>query len=432
MPKIAIIAFPGNNCEIESARAASRNGFQSEIIRWNQIKEENFTEYFKSFDAYLLPGGFSFEDRGRSGVISAREDIFDLLREEAQKGKVILGICNGAQMVVESGLIPVGENSLPFSLAHNLRRDETGHVLGTGFYNTWSYIKPERNDTAFTQAITTPIHIPIAHGEGRFTSIDTNAKQALASGSHVAYRYCDQDGNIDEHFPITPNGALSATAAITNAEGTIMAIMPHPERFFEKIDGDQVFQSIKKWIEAKKSPEKVIIGDFDTLEDPEITHFEKNPDKIYIEKSLIITDNTAFSIQKAAEKVSGKKVKLSRSVLFEITVGAPLVGAHGQGQAQDLPLQKLLETGLFHNQNKEQIIPVETENFSSQKFLVRDFQNDEADHLSDQLTEILGQEITVQIYTAWDFKNTEETAVDAILRDRLLCNPNAGEILIIE
>jgi phosphoribosylformylglycinamidine synthase len=137
-PKIAVITFPGNNCETESLRAATRNGFDAQLVLWNEV------EKIGNFDAYFLIGGFSFEDRGRSGAIAAREEIFDAIRKEAKKGKVILGVCNGAQMIVESGLISVGENPVPFAIAENVRRDTEGKVLGTGYYNVWVNIKPVR------------------------------------------------------------------------------------------------------------------------------------------------------------------------------------------------------------------------------------------------------------------------------------------------
>ena len=269
MAKIAVLTFPGNNCEHETARAAKRNGFNAEILRWSDI------EKIKNYEAYILPGGFSFEDRGRSGVLASREKIFDALRNEAKKGKLILGICNGAQMVVESGLIPVGKNPLPFALAKNVRRNKHGHVLGTGFYNAWIYVKAERKNTAFTNQINQKLALPIAHGEGRFETIDSEAKQKLKSGEYVAFRYCDEAGYVSEKFPITPNGAQFATAGIVNKEGTIMAFMPHPERFFDNFDGDHIFQSMKKWIEEKRSPEYVKIGDFTHMEKPIIKKFER-------------------------------------------------------------------------------------------------------------------------------------------------------------
>ncbi len=407
MPTLAVIAFPGNNCEIETQRAAARNGFEAEIVRWNE------PEKIGNFDAYILPGGFSFEDRGRSGAISAREEIFDKIRKEAQKGKIILGICNGAQMIVESGLIPVGDNPLPFALAHNIRRDETGHVLGTGFYNTWVHLVPERKDTAFTNSVEKVLHVPIAHGEGRFTSRDEVAIENLENGKNVILRYCDEDGKISDKFPTTPNGALAAVAGIVNEEGTVAAMMPHPERFFDSFDGDQIFQSMRQWIEGEKSPSSVKIGDFSAADMPEIKTFEPVEKGILIEKKLIITDNEAFSVSTAASKVCGGKVQLQKSILFEIS-------------GTNVDKQKIVDSGLILNPNKE----MEVENsLVDNKFLVLDFQNDEADHLAGKLSEMFGGDFQVRIFKVWNFGAVAEESIQKVLKNRLLANPNSSEIL---
>ncbi len=406
MPTLAVIAFPGNNCEIETQRAATRNGFAAKIVQWNE------PEKVGNFDAYILPGGFSFEDRGRSGAISAREAIFDAIRAEAKKGKIILGICNGAQMIVESGLIPVEDNPLPFALAHNIRRDESGHVLGTGFYNTWVHLVPERKDTAFINSVEKALHVPVAHGEGRFTAQDEAAVFALERGKNVIFRYSDEDGNVSDKFPITPNGALFATAGIVNDEGTIGAMMPHPERFFDSFDGDQIFISMRQWIEGGKSPSSVKIGDFSSANMPEVKVFEPGKKSILIEKKLIITDNEAFSVSTAASKICEEKIQLQKSILFEIS---------GSGLDQ----QKIIDSGLILNLNKEMVVE---ESGGENKFLVLDFQNDEADHLAEKLSEMFGGGFEVRIFKGWDFGNTSEENIEKVLTNRLLANPNSAGI----
>jgi len=100
-------------------------------------------------------------------------------------------------MVVESGLIPLDNNPLPFSLADNVRRDKNNQVVGTGYYAVWCELKAERTDTAFTNQVKTTVKVPIAHGEGRFTTTDSTAQAALKGGSLVAFRYCGVDGQVD-------------------------------------------------------------------------------------------------------------------------------------------------------------------------------------------------------------------------------------------
>lgn len=391
-PTLAVIGFPGNNCEIETVRAAERNGFEAQWIRWNQV------DLVGSFDAYVLPGGFSFEDRGRAGAIAAREPIFDALRVEAQAGKVILGICNGAQMIVESGLIPVGDNPLPFSLADNIRRDEQDHVVGTGYYTTWVDLKVDRTDTAFTNKITDPVRVPIAHGEGRFTTIDNAAEQALAGSDQVTFRY-----------QRNPNGAEKDVAMIVNLEGNVGALMPHPERFFDDFSGDQIWQSMKTWIDEERSPETVKIGDLTEQPLPEISDLVIPEGTLCLEKTLIITDNEAFSVQSAAQAIGGTGVHLDKSLVYLIS---------GENLTADL----LSETGLIHNPNKENLIEFTAK---PNQILVEPFVNDEADHLAEQLTEVLGRTITVRTLKGWDFGSDIS---EEVLRNGLLANPNAQKI----
>ncbi len=412
--KAVVIAFPGNNCEKETRRACVRNGFKTEILRWNEI--EKFTK--SNPDLIVLPGGFSFEDRGRSGVIAAREPIFDIIRDYARQGKIILGICNGAQMVVESGLIPVEDNPVPFALAKNVRRDAEENVLGTGFYNEWIWCTPENKETAFTKFLKKNIlKLPIAHGEGRFCSRDDQANENLKSGKNVAFRYCDEKGNISEKFPITPNGAELATTAIINDTGTIMAIMPHPERYFEMSDGDDILNSIKTWIEKKCSPTEVKIGDFTKMKTPEIKEFKKLTKAFYFEKKLIITDNENFSIKSTASKIAGENVQTEKSILFEIT-------------GNNLSSDKIKESGLLFNSSKEFCLedPAQAQ---KNKFAITEFDDDEAENLAEKLSKLLNKKTKVHIFKVWDFKQTSQIAVDKILQNGLLSNSNSTRVFKI-
>ncbi len=405
-PTLAVIGFPGNNCEIETVRAAERNGFSAQWIRWNQIDQVG------NFDAYVLPGGFSFEDRGRAGAIAAREPIFDALREEAKKGKVILGICNGAQMVVESGLIPVGDNPLPFALADNIRRDAADHVVGTGYYTTWTNLKVENPNTAFTNQVTDLIRVPIAHGEGRFTSESQSGRDALAGAAQVAFRYCNAGGTVNDHYPVTPNGAFAAVSMIVNQEGTIGALMPHPERRFENFTGDQIWQSMRVWIESGKSPATVAIGDLSAQPLPAIESISLAEDSIYLEKTLIITDNEAFSVGSTAQAVAGPEVQLEKSIVYAVS-------------GEKIDATALADTGLIYNANKESLVAFEPKD---SQYLVEPLVNDEADHLADQLTTVLGQDIQVRTFKAWNFGSTPKNDVATVLQNGLLANPNAFKI----
>ncbi len=412
-PSLGVISFPGNNCESESVRAGQRNGFETTLILWNDIQK------IGNLDAYFLIGGFAYEDRGRSGAIAAREKLFDAVRSEAKKGKLILGVCNGAQMIVESGLIPREKNPVPFAIAENIRRDKNGKVLGTGFYNEWITITPIRKDTAFTNKAQKILHLPVAHGEGRFTTIDPKAKTELALKKNVAYRYCDEQGQISDQFPTTPNGAMFAVAMIVNDEGTIGAIMPHPERFYDHCDGDQIFQSMRAWIEEKKSPVSVHIGDFSKIKKEEPVNFKPKENAILIEKKLIITDNESFSISAVASNIASEKQTITKSILFEISTN--------EKNKKNLK-QKILDSGLLFNPNKEWLCTSSSPN----KYAILPHDDDQAKHLEERLETILKQKVSVRILKCWDFGNASQTAIQKILQNKLLANPNSATLYKIE
>jgi phosphoribosylformylglycinamidine synthase len=185
------------------------------------------------------------------------------IREEVKSGKPLLGICNGAQVIIETGLVPGIKNEIEMALAPNI------NPFIAGYYCTWVNIKV-CNKSAFTLTLNknSVIPIPVAHGEGRFTTKDTNLLTKLIENNQIIFRYCDKNGEIREEFPINPNGSLYNIAALSNKEGNIMAIMPHPERaswkrqlpFFEGKDlvdtdslylGSEIFKSMKLYIEER-------------------------------------------------------------------------------------------------------------------------------------------------------------------------------------
>ncbi|MBI4129234.1 phosphoribosylformylglycinamidine synthase I [Candidatus Peregrinibacteria bacterium] len=238
---IAVLSFPGMNCEVETLRALRRNGFAASIVRWNTAQE-----HLISYDAYILPGGFSYEDRGRAGMVAAHHPLMPFLAKEATKGKTIIGICNGAQILVESGLIPL-ENGLQMALAKNRTNNEQRTT--SNFRHEWIWIRHtcEKGRCAGSDW-DGALHLPIAHGEGRFTTRDPDVLRELQDRDLIAFSYCDVDGNVSDVFPVNPNGSLFGIAGLCNPTGNILALMPHPER---TRNGDVFFQSLRSWIERK-------------------------------------------------------------------------------------------------------------------------------------------------------------------------------------
>jgi phosphoribosylformylglycinamidine synthase len=218
--RVAVVQFPGVNCEPESVRALERVGLAAEIFRWTRPAGE-----LRAFDAYLLPGGWSYQDRVRAGALASKAPLMDVLAAEADLGKPVLGICNGAQVLVEAGLVP-DHGQVELALARN-RMARRG-----GYYARWVVTRVETSPCLFTRHLEpgTLIPLPIAHGEGRFTSREPGRLEALARAGQVPLRYATADGQVATAFPDNPNGAEAAAAAVCNARGNVLAIMPHPER----------------------------------------------------------------------------------------------------------------------------------------------------------------------------------------------------------
>ncbi len=219
-PRVAVIQFPGVNCEVESARALARVGLTPEVFRWTRPASE-----LRGFQAYLLPGGFSYQDRVRAGALAAKDPLMEVLAEEAVRGKPVLGICNGAQVLVEAGLVP-GEGGVEIALARNRMPDRSG------YFARWVYTRAEPSPCIFTRGISegTLLPMPVAHGEGRFTAREPGRMEALLRAGLVPLRYARADGRSADAFPENPNGAEVAAAAVCDARGTVLALMPHPER----------------------------------------------------------------------------------------------------------------------------------------------------------------------------------------------------------
>ncbi|MBT4177525.1 MAG: phosphoribosylformylglycinamidine synthase I, partial [Candidatus Marinimicrobia bacterium] len=211
---IAIIQFPGSNTERETLMACRRVGLNPIEFLWNEPAEN-----LSNFDGYIIVGGFAYEDRSRAGVIAALDPIMKQIKIEAESGKPVLGICNGAQILVESGLVPGLENHRVGMALTDNKRVKGGHVLGVGYYNTWANLQltASTGRCAFTRKLKTGewINVPLAHGEGRFI-IPDELLEKMIENEQTVFRYCDDEGIISDEFPTNPNGSMFNLAAVCN------------------------------------------------------------------------------------------------------------------------------------------------------------------------------------------------------------------------
>jgi phosphoribosylformylglycinamidine synthase len=272
--RIAVMQFPGTNCEHETLHSVIASGMQGELFRWNRSIEE-----LSLFDGYILPGGFSYQDRVRAGAIASKEPVMSALKEEAAKGKPVLGICNGFQILVESGLLPgevrsreqvvASKGDVSMALAQNVMI-KGGKIVRRGYYCAWTNLRHEafskRCSGSFILDRGAVLSIPIAHAEGNLVTAKKGLIEALREEDQIVFRYCDSTGKTGTEFPVNVNGSTESIAGICNAEGNVLGMMPHPERSFyawqlpwydprkqnpdDPGPGRLIFESIKRFIEV--------------------------------------------------------------------------------------------------------------------------------------------------------------------------------------
>ena len=222
--KSSVIVFPGSNCDRDIAVALEKMQFKNKMI-WH--KE---TKLPKS-DLIVLPGGFSYGDYLRSGAIAGKSLIIDEVVKAADDGCLILGICNGFQILTETGL-----------LKGTLLRNKN-----LKFINKDIHIKVMNNETKFSNKYKKDqvLKINIAHNEGNFFT-DKEHLQDLKENNLIAFKYCDEKGNIDDQS--NPNGSVENIAGIYNSKKNILGMMPHPERMVDNLisntDGMNLFSSL--------------------------------------------------------------------------------------------------------------------------------------------------------------------------------------------
>ncbi|HET9151971.1 MAG TPA: phosphoribosylformylglycinamidine synthase subunit PurQ [Gemmatimonadales bacterium] len=231
MLKVAVLRFPGINCEDETVRAAEQAGARAELV-WHRATS------LDGADIVIIPGGFSYGDYLRAGAIARFSPVMAAVRAHAEAGRPVLGICNGFQILCESHL-------LPGALMRN---------AGLTFVSRPVACLVEQSRTPFTGQFTPGqrLMLPVAHGDGRFVA-DTDTLRMLEAEGRVVLRYASDADN--------PNGAVDNIAGIMNAAGNVVGIMPHPERAMGELlgngDGAGFFTSMAGWHALRAAPARV-------------------------------------------------------------------------------------------------------------------------------------------------------------------------------
>jgi len=224
MARVAVLQIPGVNCEYESVRALEAAGLEARVVRWNEP-----SSVLGEFDAYLLPGGFAFQDRIRAGAVAAKLPAVERMAQESERGKPVLGICNGAQVLVEAGLVPgFHPGRVEMALAPNRAPRREGYLC------RWVWVAAGEGPgrAAFASGIPAggPLPLPIAHGEGRFLTADPEVCARVQGEGLVLFRYVTVEGAPAAGYPDDPNGAMWQAAGVTNARGNVLAFLPPPAR----------------------------------------------------------------------------------------------------------------------------------------------------------------------------------------------------------
>jgi phosphoribosylformylglycinamidine synthase len=222
--KAIVLRAAGINCDMETEYALELAGAEAQRIHINRIIENK--ALLDEFQIIVFPGGFSYGDDVAAGKILANQivhHLFEPIQKFIEDGKLVLGICNGFQVLVKTGILP-GENSTSRQESVTITNNNSGK-----FEDRWVYLSPQSEKCVFIEP-GRQIYLPIAHGEGKVVTKDEEVLDKLRSEGHIAFKYVDQDGKEGD-YPVNPNGSMDSIAGLTDTTGRVLGLMPHPERF---------------------------------------------------------------------------------------------------------------------------------------------------------------------------------------------------------
>ena len=222
--KAIVLRAAGINCDMETEHAFELAGAQAQRTHINRIIEDK--TLLDEFQIIVFPGGFSYGDDVGAGKILAnqiRHHLYEPLRKFIDDGKLVLGICNGFQVLVKTGILP-GNNSTDNQQEVTITNNDSGK-----FEDRWVYLAPQTDKCVFIEP-GRQIYLPVAHAEGKIVTKNEASLEQLKSAGHVAFKYVGENGN-EGAYPINPNGSMDSIAGLTDTTGRVLGLMPHPERF---------------------------------------------------------------------------------------------------------------------------------------------------------------------------------------------------------
>jgi phosphoribosylformylglycinamidine synthase subunit PurQ / glutaminase len=229
--KFGVIVFPGSNCDHDAYHVISKHVGQPVDFIWHRDTD------LSAYDALIIPGGFSYGDYLRAGALARFSPVMNSVKNFANSGRFVLGICNGFQILCEAGLLPgalIRNRDLHFICEHVL-------------------VRVENSDTPFTNELTpgSVLSLPIAHAEGNYVCDDATF-ESLRQEERIIFRYCNEDGRTTESA--NPNGSRDNIAGICSSGRNVLGLMPHPERACEDLlgssDGRDIFRSLAATLAA--------------------------------------------------------------------------------------------------------------------------------------------------------------------------------------
>ncbi|MBM3244860.1 MAG: phosphoribosylformylglycinamidine synthase I [Candidatus Omnitrophica bacterium] len=221
-PKVLVLRTAGTNCDKETAFAFEAVGAECELVHINKLisGEKNLSAYH----ILAIPGGFSYGDDVAAGKILANElkcKLSDDLKNFIDAGKLIIGICNGFQILVKAGLLPGNQDLL----------QEASLIINDSakFEDRWVYLRKSQDKCVWTKDLEEMIYLPVAHGEGKFITKDGAVLKRLKENGQIVFQYCNSRGDFTG-YPDNPNGSIENIAGICDETGRVLGLMPHPER----------------------------------------------------------------------------------------------------------------------------------------------------------------------------------------------------------